>query len=54
MWSEPEQVSLDGSDNECCASTQFLHIQKNQLFDLQEHLERCGTVLHVFEFNSAK
>ena len=35
-----EQVDLDDYDNETCTSTQFLQIQKNQLFDLQESLER--------------
>ena len=41
-------------DNEICASTQFLQIQKNQLFDLQETPERFCNVLPVFGFNSAK
>ena len=35
-------------------STQFLQTQKNQLIDLQEHLERYCNVLPVFGFNSAK
>ena len=35
-------------------STQFLQMQKNQLFDLQEHFERYCNVLPVFVFNSAK
>ena len=35
-----EQADLYGCDNETCASTQFLQIQKNQLIDLQESLER--------------
>ena len=35
-------------------STQFLHMQKNQLIDLQEHFERYCNVLPVFGFNSAK
>ena len=35
-----EQAELDDFDDEICASTQFLQIQKNQLFDLQESLER--------------
>ena len=34
--------------------TQFLQMQKNQLFDLQEHFERYCNVLPVFGFNSAK
>ena len=36
------------------ASTQFLQMQKNQLIELQEHLERYCKVLPVFGFNSAK
>ena len=35
-------------------STQFLQMQKNQLFDLQELFERYCYVLPVFAFNSAK
>ena len=35
-------------------STQFLQLQKNQLFDLQEHFERYCKVLRVFGFNSAR
>ena len=35
-----KQADLDDCDNEICASTQFLQIQKNQLIDLQESLER--------------
>ena len=48
------QADLDDCDNEICASTQFLQIQKNQLIDLQESLERYCNVLPVFGFNSAK
>ena len=33
-----EQADLDDCDNDTCASTQFLQIQKNQLIDLQESL----------------
>ena len=47
-------MSQDDCDNEICASTQFLQIQKNQLIDLQESLERYCNVLPVFGFNSAK
>ena len=36
------------------ASTQFLQMQKNQLIELQEHLERYCNVLPVFGLNSAK
>ena len=49
-----EQADLDDCDNETCASTQLLQIQKNQLIDLQESLERYCNVLPVFGFNSAK
>ena len=49
-----EQADLDDCDDETCASTQFLQIQKNQLIDLQESLERYCNVLPVFGFNSAK
>ena len=49
-----EQADLDDCDNETCASTQLLQIQKTQLIDLQESLERCRNVLPVFGFNSAK
>ena len=31
-----------------------MQIQKKQLIDLQEHLERYCNVLHIFGFNSAK
>ena len=44
----------DDCDNEICASTQFLQIQKNQIINLQESLERYCNVLPVFGFNSAK
>ena len=47
-------MSRDGCVNELCASTHFLLIQKNQLIDLQESLERYCNVLPVFGFNSAK
>ena len=49
-----EQADLDDCDNNICASTQFLQIQKNQLIDLQESLERYCNVLPVFGFNGAK
>ena len=35
-------------------STQFLRIQKNQLFELKKHLEREVNSLHVIAFNSGK
>ena len=49
-----EQAELDYCDNETCTSTQFLQIQKKQLIDLQEHLERYCYILPIFGFNSAK
>ena len=49
-----EQADLDDCDDETCTSTQFLQIQKKQLTDLQEHLERFCNVLPIFGFNSAK
>ena len=45
-----EQVSLDDFGNKHCASTQFLQIQKNQLIDLEDHLEQFCKVLPVFGF----
>ena len=48
-----DQADLNDCDNETCASTQFLQIQKNQLIDLQVSLERYCNVLPVFGFNSA-
>ena len=47
-------MSQDDCDNEICASTQFLPIQKKQLIDLQESLERYCNVLPVFGFKGAK
>ena len=47
------EMSQDDCDNEICASTQFLQIQKNQLIDVQEALERYCNVLPVFDYNSA-
>ena len=35
-------------------STQFLRIQKNQLIDLEQHLERYVDTLPVFGFNSGR
>ena len=49
-----EQADLDDCDNETCTSTQFLQMQKKQLIDLQEHLERYCNVLPILGFNSAK
>ena len=47
-------MSQDDCDNEICASTQYLQIQKNQLIDLEESLEQYCKVSPVFGFNSAK
>ena len=47
-------MSQDDFANEICASTHFLHIPKNKLFDLQDYLERYCNVLPLFGFNSAK
>ena len=49
-----EQADLDDCDNKTCTSTQFFQIQKKQLIDLQERLERYCNVLPIFGFNSAK
>ena len=49
-----EQAESDDSDNEICASTKFLQIQKTQSIDLQESLEQYCNVLFVSGFNSAK
>ena len=46
-------TNQDDCGNETCASTEFLQIRKNQLIQLQEHLERYGNVLYVFGFNGA-
>ena len=48
-----KQADLDDCDNEISTSTQFLQVQKNQLTDLQESLERFCNVSPVFGFNSA-
>ena len=59
---EFEDHCFEDDNGEEDASTQFLQMQKNQLIELQEHLERyCHVlpvfychVLPVFGFNSAK
>ena len=59
--SQQERV-VDFDDDECFndtaeekeLSTQFLQLQKNQLIDLQEQLERYCNTLLLFGFNSAK
>ena len=47
-------MSQDDCDSEICASTKFLPIQKIQIIDLQELLERYCNVSPVLGFNSAK
>ena len=47
-------TNQDDCGNETCASTEFVQIRKNQLIQLQEHLERYRNVLYVFGFNGAK
>ena len=49
-----EQTDLDECDNKTCTSIQLLQIQKKQLTDLQEHLERYCNILPLFSCNSAK
>ena len=51
---EFEDHCFEDDNEEKDASTQFLQMQKNQLIQLQEHLERYCNVLPVFGFNSAK
>ena len=48
-----DQCSEDDNE-EKDASTHLLQMQKNQLIELQEHLDRYYNVLLVFGFNSAK
>ena len=45
---------FEDDNEEKDASKQFLQMQKNQLIELQEHLERYCNVLPVFGFNCAK
>ena len=47
-------LNQDDCENENCASTQFLQVQKNHLIELKEHLERYCNDLTVFGFNSTK
>ena len=51
---EFEDHCFEDGNEEKDASTHFLQMQKNQLIELQEHLERYCNVLPVFGFNSAK
>ena len=50
---EYEDECIENSE-EADMSTQFLRIQKNQLIDLKQHLERYVNTLPVFEFNSSR
>ena len=49
-----EDHYFEDDNKEKDTSTQFLQMQKNQLIELQEHLERYCNVLPVFGFISAK
>ena len=51
---EFEDHCFEDDNEEKDAATQFLQTQKNQLIELQVHLERYCNVLPVFGFNSAK
>ena len=42
------------NEEETDASTHFLRIQKNQLIDLMQHLEKYTNTLPVFGFNSGR
>ena len=50
---EYEDECIEDSE-EADMSTQFLQIQKNQLIDLKQHLERHVKTLIVFGFNSGR
>ena len=51
---EFEDHCFEDDNEEKDTLTQLLQMQKNQLIELQEHLERYCNVLPVFRFNSAK
>ena len=51
---EFEDHCFQNDNKEKHASTQFLQMQKNQLIELQERLERYCNVLPVFGINNAK
>ena len=51
---ELEDHCFEYDNEEKDALTQFLQMQKNQLIELQEHLERYYNVLPVFGYNRAK
>ena len=48
---EDECIAKEEGEDE---STQFLHTQKNQLIDLQDHLAGYCNVLQVYSFKRAK
>ena len=50
---EYEDECIEDSEQEDM-STQFLRIQKNQLIDLKQHLERYVNTLPVFGFSSGR
>ena len=51
---EFKDCCFDDDNEDKDASTQILQVQKNQLIELQEHLERYCNVLPVFGFQIAK
>ena len=51
---EFEDHCFEDNNGDKDASKQFLQMQKNQLIELQEHLERYCNVLPVFGFNGAE
>ena len=51
---EFEDHCFEDDNEEKDASTQFLQMQKNQLIEPPEHLDRYCNVIPVFGFNSAK
>ena len=57
-FNESEAREYEGEciedEEETDASTHFLRIQKNQLIDLMQHLERYTNTLPVFGFNSGR
>ena len=50
---EYEDESIEDSE-EADMSTQLLRLQKNQLIDSKQHLERCVNTFFVFGFNSGR
>ena len=54
IFEESQQIWMIAINNKICTSTQFLQIQKKQLIDQQELLERYCIVLAIIGFNSVK